>query len=841
MTGFKIKLAAFFISIVQFLASLGILPYTLTPSATIDFSQTDQEIGTYASGYLYGIATYSVPSEAMVESVDISSISVKPDGGLQHPVGDFSPAADMAKNADYIIVYLQDVYDTWYYCYEQITNLRKLGEYDSLDFVQNDYIPKLREVLNSERLKEYEEKIVLCPFNEPDNAVWFGTQIEDENNENGFYTVFDDTAAKEYYAAYSEVYSVIKEYLPNVKIGGSGFYDYNPDKVENFLTYCKNENCLPDALIYHELYDSSSIFLSKNVAHCRQIMKNIGIALLPILITEYGTMQENGYPVQMLKYISEFEKAQVWGDNAFWRLANNLNDVAADANSPNSNWWLFRKYTDMHGKLANVTIKDNLNCESGFQIGTNEMFTPIGFEAIAALNEDKIDIICGGTDEKARLKIKGLDESKLNNKTVTVTIETVAYKGLSGIVNNTILVKKYEANVVCGKLNINLPKLDDDNIYFVQIAEGKCKKIIDNTANLPLRFEAEHGTLLGDAYTYDSAYATTGEIQGMVGGMEESGDGVTLKVKVPFDSTYNIDIVYGKANDTNYADGRVSGIANLDIDGELQTLTLENTIKSEYTSCLTIEKYLTKGEHNFTFSNNTGTFVLDSILLTPKNEKPEIAVLKDADRSINGISSFLCIAPQDGYYKLTADTEKDNFELLSYGLVSKESNIYLASGLNFLDFDADISNISIVKSDKADDNANVDLTTCTLLENASYTDYLGNITSDGGKAQFEFNAETDGYYYFTFTYSNNEEGGHHPYNVDLIEEYLTVKVGDIKKDIFMRNTYSWETTRTVTKCFRLNAGTHLITLSHTNENPIFSHLNLAPRIYEISINNAILN
>ena len=186
MTGFKIKLAAFFISIVQFLASLGILPCALSPSATIDFSQTDQEIGAYASGYLYGIATYSVPSEAMVESVDISSISVKPDGGLQHPVGDFSPAADMAKNADYIIVYLQDVYDTWYYCHEQITNLRKLGEYDSLDFVQNDYIPKLREVLNSERLKEYEEKIVLCPFNEPDNAVWFGTQIEDENNENGF-------------------------------------------------------------------------------------------------------------------------------------------------------------------------------------------------------------------------------------------------------------------------------------------------------------------------------------------------------------------------------------------------------------------------------------------------------------------------------------------------------------------------------------------------------------------------------------------------------------------------------------------------------------------------------
>ena len=35
----------------------------------------------------------------------------------------------------------------------------------------------------------------------------------------------------------------------------------------------------------------------------------------------------------------------------------------------------------------------------------------------------------------------------------------------------------------------------------------------------------ENGRLLGTAYTYDSAYATTGEVADMVGGIEHEGDG----------------------------------------------------------------------------------------------------------------------------------------------------------------------------------------------------------------------------------------------------------------------------------------------------------------------------
>ena len=42
-----------------------------TPSLTADFSQKNGEVSSRASGYLYGLAQPGVPSENMVESLDI--------------------------------------------------------------------------------------------------------------------------------------------------------------------------------------------------------------------------------------------------------------------------------------------------------------------------------------------------------------------------------------------------------------------------------------------------------------------------------------------------------------------------------------------------------------------------------------------------------------------------------------------------------------------------------------------------------------------------------------------------------------------------------------------------
>ena len=56
---------------------------------------------------------------------------------------------------------------------------------------------------------------------------------------------------------------------------------------------------------------------------------------------------------------------------------------------------------------------------------------------------------------------------------------------------------------------------------------------------------------MGDAYTYDSWYATTGETEGMVGGMEKDGDGVKLNFWTSQKGSYDLDIIFGKSNDAH--------------------------------------------------------------------------------------------------------------------------------------------------------------------------------------------------------------------------------------------------------------------------------------------------
>ena len=65
----------------------------------------------------------------------------------------------------------------------------------------------------------------------------------------------------------------------------------------------------------------------------------------------------------MLKYVVNIEKSGVYANVAYWRLANNLCDTAADNNCPNSNWWLYRWYADMEGDLLDSKVIDVLHAD----------------------------------------------------------------------------------------------------------------------------------------------------------------------------------------------------------------------------------------------------------------------------------------------------------------------------------------------------------------------------------------------------------------------------------------------------------------------------------------------
>ncbi len=825
------KIISFFLSIITVLslASEG-LPYMFKPTLEVDASVSEGEVSSRASGFLYGIAQNGVPDAAMVESIDISSVSQKVIDGLQHPIGDVDEAAKMLPDCDYITVYLQDCFDTWYYCWQEIDELRKSGNYNPEEFVRNRFLPLVEESIIKLWDKNYSDRLVICPYNETDNAVWFGTPSDD-----GTWLMFDDAAKFRFYDAWKETYNLIHSLYPDAVIGGPGYCDYDSYEITHFLEYCKENNCLPDIMIYHELGEKSSLFWQDHIDDYRNIEKSLEIKEMPIIITEYGTMYECGAPADMLKYIACIEKSGAYANAAYWRLANNLCDTAADNNSPNSNWWLFRWYADMEGSLLKSKIIDILHSDFANVIKYNyNRFHYKGFNGIASMtnDKDKIDVICGGCDYTSGISFKNLGKTNLGKK-VNVKIESVYFEGLSGIVNSPVLVSEYTADVIWGKLRVDINNPDPTAVYHVVITEAEEEKDDYYNNFLPVRYEFENGILSGHSYTYDSAYATTGQQNGMVGGLENDGDSVTVTFDIPENGSYDLKLIFGNSNDGTTPDDRKDSQALMTLDGVTETLSLPNTIKSEYTDKMTLVRYLEKGSHSITFAHKNGTFVVDSMLVEKHKDIDEITVLNDSDRTNTHNKSFLAVAPYDGFYEIKsveAEFSIDGANAFTDG----NSVVYLRRGLNYIDIKTDKDTDCIINTtDKKCFSETIDADKMTLSETAFlYDGYIDGISCDNGKASFKINVPESGNYRMTVAYSNNEEGGVHSYNVDLIERYITVNGKD---KLWCRNTYSWDTVKTVTLNIQLNEGENEIIFSNDGSFRFNNRISYAPHIYSVTI------
>lgn len=811
------------------------IPYAFRPTLQVDAGSFLGEVSSRASGYLYGVAENGVPDNAVVESIDISSISQKVIDGLQHPIGDVDHVAPMLDNCDYITVYLQDCFDTWYYCHQEIMDIRATGNYDSMKFVRERFLPQVEEAVKKLVQTDYQDRLVYCLYNETDNAVWFGTPSPD-----GTWLMYDDAAKLRFYEAWKVTYDLVRSIDPDAVIGGPGYCDFDLYELEHFLTYCKENNCMPDIMIYHELGDTSAYYWQDHVDAYRELEDEMGIDNLPIIVTEYGTMYECGAPADMVKYISAIEYSGAYANAAYWRLANNLNDTIADNNSPNSNWWLFRWYADMEDYLLDSKIIDikHADFENAIKYGYKRFHYKY-FNGLASMTEEKdeISVICGGADYNSFVSFKHLGKTNLGKK-VNVKVEMVCFEGLSGIVNEPTVVKEYTDRVSGGKLRVDLKDPDPTAVYHITLTPAENEKEDFYNDNLPVRYEFEHGIRQGGTYTYDSAYATTGEIQGMVGGLENIGDSVTVKFNVPTDDYYDLSVIFGNSNDGPTPAHRVDARVVMTLDNETEDIYLPNTIKSEYTDKMTFVRYLTKGEHSLTLAHGDGTFVVDSLLVRGHEELDEIALLKDSDRTNESTKSFLAIAPYDGFYELTANISADFKVDGASAYTDGNSIVYLRKGLNYIDFQSNEPVKCTIKvTDQNNFNVSVFADDMTLFDETTLNiDHIENISCNGGSASFKVNAPVTGNYRLTVAYSNNDEGGIHSYNVDLIERYITVDVNGKSQNLWCRNTYSWDTVKTATMNIELNEGENVITFKNDGSVKFNNKDSYAPYIFSATVN-----
>ena len=832
------------------IAAAGLVPTFLgfdatfgSPAVIFDASETQGDVTSGASGYLYGVAEDGVPSYNMIESLDVSSVSAKTQGGLQHPigeVGDVAPSLIEGGSCDYIVVYLQDMYSTWYYDNAAIDEAKAAGEYDWKAYLQQTYFPLIEQTVSEMKSADYADKLVYCIFNECDNGVWFGEWITE--GENGWNS-FNQQGMDNFNEAWKMTYDYVKSLDPDAVIGGPGNYEYSHDKTDYFFSYAAENNCVPEVIIYHELGDRSIYDWEENVKDLKALEEKYGIPTdTPVIITEYGRMQDNGNPNTMLKYIVRSEYSGVYSNQAYWLLANNLSNTCADYNTPNSAWWVYRWYTNMQGSLMNVQVNDILHSDLGKSIKQKREPRYQQYLGMGTVNDsaDKLDILVAGADYKGRVVVKNLDGTALYGKNVTIDITAVTYQGLVGKVTEPEAVSHYIRKCP-KKLTIPLD-MNDDTAYHITVTLCEDDEPEYENDNLFVRFEAEDGELLGGAYTYDSAYATTGEDMGMVGGMENQGQGVKIPVKVPADGTYEVRVIFGNSNDGQTSDDRVNTLVNFAVDNGAQSvISLPNTIRSELTDAYDMTLELSKGKHYFTFTHNKGTYVIDSVLIKKVNDSPSVYCEKDDDRE----NSYLVVAENDGWYLIKT---KADSRFIVDGAEKTADNVgnavvYLRRGINYIDVEAGAS-AEVYKTTNSGNSISLltkDATlsgTAEIKYNASAGKYfITGISSEDGSAAYTVTAPADGTYKITICYSNNRENGVHSYNVDLVEDYVTISVNDEKQlNLYCRNTYSYDTFTTVTANIELSAGENRINLSNDGANKFNNNVTFAPHIAEITIN-----
>lgn len=788
------------------------------PTLTIDFSKQSELTGR-ASGFLYGLAENEVPTSEITESIAINTLATKPAGGLQHPIGDVNQVYKTFTNAggEYLFIYTQDMYDTWYY------------QFDSLELYNERVKKTVTEMENS----EYKDKLVYCIYNEMDNGIWFGDHWVEENR-------------YKFYDAWKSTYQVVKDINPDAKIAGPGHCGYNYDWNKEFLTYCKENNCIPDMFVWHELADEpnySIYWMEYRFNEFNEMCDELGVARMPICISEYGLMQTNGIPGESVKWISRLEASDIYGCVAYWRLANNLAETVADDVTPNSNYWVYKFYADMKGKELEVAEWDLFHSNIGNWLkGKYPLFNK-GFIGTASFDETekKFYVMTGGSAENSNIKIENIDEKYFKNgDKVTVKVTYVDFKGLGGAVYSPEECFTDVVKVSGNAIKFTLPCERESQSYFIEITPYENEEESKNK-DRTVRYEAEDAEFSGNAFVPEwISYASSKGL--VVKGLDKDST-IEFTVDAPKAGMYDIDFVYANGGTET---GRIT--ADVTINGRNCTFEAPSTIKDEYMECVSITLELEKGKNKLLvelLQDCEAVLTLDFIDVSPFDDtNPDIyfALLqsRNADENENAWS---VIVKNDGYYKLSyTDNRLPN---AVNGVTYKEEIKYLHRGYNKTLLD---NNLSLAKIEAYETAPLVTIKPADMIihngatleadVNTSSGKRIGWIASDTGSyATFNVNVKNAGYYNFTIEYANNEEGGYHDYNVDLVERYITFTVnGENRGNHFFRSTYSWEHYKTKTVVLYLNEGDNEIKLSNDGSYSFNNKVTYAPNIGSIQVN-----
>ncbi|RAG86454.1 cellulosome protein [Streptacidiphilus pinicola] len=841
--------------------------HAATQQITVNLGSDTGAVHDGAAGALYGLAQNGIAGPSLLAPLHMRTLAQKPPGGAQHPGGDADKVAGEFVNAggSQILVYVQDYYATWPYPNPGISS----------------YASTVDTVAASLKASPYHSHYVYVPFNEPDGN-WYDLNPSSSGYATGLAT---------FEADWTTIYNRIQADDPGAQIAGPNTATYNAKFFTDFLTYAKAHNELPTTLTWHELSTTSiNGGFPADLASVRSLESSLGISSIPVNIDEYADRRDQSVPGQMVQWLSMFENAKVDADQAFWDIADNLDDNSVETAKPDGSWWLYDWYGQLTGDTVAVTPPSPNTVDT--------------LQGIAALDTGKKQarIILGGTSAASNLVLNNIPSSVFGGS-VHVSVQSTTWSGYDGSAYTPKDIAEGDYTVSGGSVTVPVATTDPMAAYEVIVtpATAASGTAASDTAWTG-RYEAENAAIT-DATVYSQGslsnpygYAASGGKD--VGAISNADSRVVFTVNVPTTGRYLLSTFYG--NQTAAAAQQIFRIDS----GSWSYLNYPATLSWLFRSHLDQYVNLTAGTHTLTygvsdssFGTATGQVTLDRIDLTAapsaipgvtgsatgyEAENAQLgggASIASAQSGYTGTgyvttpsnatTTFTVEADQDGYYTLGlryrtgAAANANGFQLAADGATVKNTattptsgsgwnqsadRVWLHAGVNNLTYTAtgaapanidrldvtpDTTDSGSAVTYQAESSANTLGGTAAIETDANaaggkYVGWIGN--GSANTLTFNVSAPSAASYVLAVTYANDDSASSSNYNENLIDRAATITTsGGTNQTVSFRNTYSWHQYWTVDTTVRLNAGANTVTFANpTAYAPNIDQITLAP-------------
>lgn len=653
------RVLAYTLTVAMVLPAIGTRPRTVAaegtyaPTMTVDMTDELGGIKHGASGFLYGISSEDVPTMNLITPLKPKVLATKGALGTEHPYADALDVAETFLESGGQMV--------------QMYNSNFYAIFGPKQYYQ-DYVVQLKEVIvpyvtewkNNWKKKHHhnpetglddlglniDKALVYLPINEGDSRR---SKVDGED----FRQVFE---------AY---YKAIKEVDPLATVGGMNPAEYSWTHVppewqwdgwHTWLSYLYEKNAMPDVITWHQLERNENRYKNDidEFTHLRNIfagegnedepygkVNNVNVNKIPadvppIVINEIAQSDECGVPGALVSWLGRFEDAQAYGCLPFWHQADNLNDLAADANEANSAWWLYKWYADMEGQRLKITTDDKYSGLYGVSTIDNKQKKATTLFGL------------GSEDGDAKVILKDLDKTDTFSaaKKVHVKIDAAYFKGFNSASEPETVLEGAVA-LTDGDLVIEMKDVLRSTGYRLTVTPAQENEEIGKLTSGPFHavYEAEEAERIGTGQlgvVTSTKYFLSGDRvseatddKNQIGGSGlnnfSQNRGLEYQVEVPQTGRYKLEFIYGnqvgmnRGNETKHKPENRK--QQLTIDGETSDMILKNTMEKEWTAIYTRYVDWEKGTHSITIMGDTPTaesnIMQDALHVTAASESGE--------------------------------------------------------------------------------------------------------------------------------------------------------------------------------------------------------------------------